>query len=89
MADKTEKQYRQAAETLRRGDPETAEREFEEILRAKPKYAEARILLGVTHVLLGQKAEQKGDRIRAAGPGEGLLLARLPKNLTQKVKFQT
>ena len=45
LADKTEKQYRQAAETLRRGDPETAEREFEEILRAKPKYAEARILL--------------------------------------------
>ena len=65
VADKTDKQYQHAAQIFRQGDLEAAEREFEEILRAKPQYANARTLLGATHFLLGLKAEENGDRTRA------------------------
>ncbi len=65
LAEKTQKQYKHAAESLRRGDLETAEREFEEILRKKPEYQEAKILLSLTHFQLGEKAKLKGDRAHA------------------------
>lgn len=65
VADKTQDQYRHAAETLRQGDLESAEAEFEEILRKKPKYQEAKILLAVTHTQLSARAKLKADRARA------------------------
>jgi TonB family protein len=65
LADKTEKQYRHAVQLFRNGDLENAAREFQEILRAKPDYEEARIFLSLTHSQLGQEAERKRDRTRA------------------------
>lgn len=65
LADKTEKRYRHAVEIFRKGDLESAAREFEVILRAKPDNPKARTLLGVIHFRLGQRAEQNGDRARA------------------------
>ncbi len=67
LANKIDKQYWQAVEMLRKGDLESAARQFEEILRAKPKYEKARIFLGLTYSQLGQEAERKGDRSRAIG----------------------
>jgi Flp pilus assembly protein TadD len=57
LANKIDKQYRQAVEMFRQGDLKSAAREFEEILRAKPKHEKARILLGLTHSQLGQEIE--------------------------------
>lgn len=65
LANKIDKQYRQAVETFRKGDLESAARQFEEILRAKPKHEEAKIFLGLTYSQLGQEAERMGDRTRA------------------------
>lgn len=65
LADKIEKKYQHAAELLRQGDLERAASDFEEILRAKPDHTKAKILLGVTHFQLGQKAGENGDGTRA------------------------
>jgi TonB family protein len=75
LADKIDKQYRHAAEIFRKGDLQGAAREFEEILRRKPGYEAARVLLGATHFMLGQEAERKGDQVGAAAElGEALRL---------------
>jgi len=74
MANNIDKQYRQAVEMFRQGDLESAAREFEEILRAKPKHEKARIFLGLTHSQLGQEAERKGDRTRAIAEWREALL---------------
>ena len=65
LANKIDKQYRQAVEMFRQGDLEGAACQFEEILRAKPKHEEAKIFLGLTYSQLGQDAERKGNRTRA------------------------
>jgi TonB family protein len=65
QADKIEKQLRHAEEVFRKGDLESATREFEEILRVKPNNTKAKIFLGLTHLRLAQRAEQNGDRVRA------------------------
>ncbi len=74
-ADKADKQYRHAAEIFRNGDLHDAAREFEEILRKKPGYEKAKVMLGLTHYMLGQEAERKGDQVGAiAELGEALRL---------------
>jgi len=65
LADKTDRQYRHAVDIFRSGDLEAAARELEEILRKKPNYANARILLGAIHFRFGEKADHDGDRARA------------------------
>jgi tetratricopeptide (TPR) repeat protein len=75
LADKIDKQYRHAAEIFRKGDLQGAAREFEEILRRKPGYEKAKVMLGLTHYMLGQEAERKGDQVGAAAElGEALRL---------------
>jgi TonB family protein len=75
LADKTDERYRHAAEIFRKGDLQNAQRELEEILRKKPRYEKARILLGMTHSGVNEESEGKGDRPHAvAGLREALRL---------------
>ncbi len=65
LADKTDERYQHAAEILRKGDLQSAQRELEKILQKKPRYERAKILLGLTHFRLSEKSDAKGDRPRA------------------------
>jgi TonB family protein len=62
LADKTDQRYQHAAESFSKGDLENAQRELEKILRKKPRYEKAQILLGLTHSGLSEESEMKGDR---------------------------
>lgn len=65
-ADKADRQYQHAAKSFKQGDLQDAAREFEEILRKKPGYEKAKVMLGLTHYMLAQEAERKGDQAGAA-----------------------
>lgn len=64
-ADKADRQYQHATEIFRQGDLQGAASEFEEILRKKPGYEKAKVMLGLTHYKLSQEAERKGDQAGA------------------------
>jgi TonB family protein len=49
----------------REGKFEEAQREFEEALRRKPNYTEARTILGLTHFQLGEQFKLQGNLERA------------------------
>jgi TonB family protein len=65
LADKTDQRYQHAAETFSRGDLQAAQRELKEILRKKPGYEKAKILLGLAHSRLSEESEVKGNRPHA------------------------
>jgi TonB family protein len=65
LADKTDERYKQACGLLMQGELQGAQTEFENILKKKPKYENAKIMLGVTLTKLSEQAEKKGDRTGA------------------------
>jgi protein TonB len=65
LADKTEERCKHASALLSQGDLQGAQTEFEDILRKKPNYENAKVLLGVTLTKLSEQAEKKGDRTAA------------------------
>src|SRR5208283_4715350 len=65
LADKTDERCRHASALLMQGDLQGAQTELESILRKKPNYENAKVLLGVVHTRLGRQAERRGDRTTA------------------------
>lgn len=65
-ADKAEKSYKRGVKFRDKGDLERAKHEFEEAVRGRGDYAEARTFLALTHSELGGQTKGQGDLDRAS-----------------------
>jgi TonB family protein len=61
LANRIEEQYKHASELLWAGQLKEAQGELEAILRKKPNYRSAKVLLGLTLVKLSDQSEKKAD----------------------------